>query len=471
MKKETLTCLAVAGALLLSATNGFSFGSLGTSVNTACAPATPYTGNCALCHLSDRGAPTPAKEAYLAGGSTLTDFFCPSAPPPPACTDRDNDTYAVEGGDCGPVDCNDANAAINPAAAENCSDNIDNNCNGLIDVQDPAAVGCQTCTDDDADGFAVDGGDCGPVDCDDTSAAINPGAVDIPNNGTDENCDGVDSVDTSLLDNDGDSFTPAGGDCDDTDSEVNPNAVEVCTDGIDNNCNGLVDIQDPDAVDCPQTCTDNDGDTYAIDGGGCGPVDCDDTDPGVNPGTTEVCGDEVDNNCSGVIDEGCDPTCPDADADSYQDATCGGTDCNDFVATINPGAAEVCGNGVDENCNGASDDTCLTCPDGTLLVIREMEFNQGDHKLAITGRATIGTTITIMNADTGQILAEGIRVKGSKWKAVIKNISGTLVNVKVMTSNGCSVEQAVNSGDDDDEDDDDDDDRRWKVRGLRDLRR
>ncbi|MHB8808438.1 MAG: choice-of-anchor D domain-containing protein [Desulfobulbaceae bacterium] len=111
-------------------------------MNNACAPATPYTGSCTLCHLSDRGAPTPAKTAYLAGGTTLTDFFCPAAPPPPACTDSDGDTYAVEGGNCGPVDCNDANPAVNPAAAENCTDTIDNNCNGLIDALDPAAVGC-----------------------------------------------------------------------------------------------------------------------------------------------------------------------------------------------------------------------------------------------------------------------------------------------------------------------------------------
>lgn len=140
MKNRASTCiLVVAGALLASATNGFSFGSYGTNVNNICDPVTPYTGDCALCHVSDRGASTPAKTAYLAGGTSLTDFFCPTAP---ACTDSDGDTYAVEGGNCGPVDCNDANAAVNPGAAENCTDNIDNNCNGLIDVQDPAAVGC-----------------------------------------------------------------------------------------------------------------------------------------------------------------------------------------------------------------------------------------------------------------------------------------------------------------------------------------
>jgi hypothetical protein len=41
------------------------------------------------------------------------------------------------------VDCDDTNAAVRPSATENCSDGIDNNCNGLIDDLDPAALGCQ----------------------------------------------------------------------------------------------------------------------------------------------------------------------------------------------------------------------------------------------------------------------------------------------------------------------------------------
>ncbi|MCO4746417.1 MAG: putative metal-binding motif-containing protein [Proteobacteria bacterium] len=38
--------------------------------------------------------------------------------------------------------------------------------------------------------------------------------------------------------------------------------------------------------------------------------DCDDTDATVNPSATEVCGDGIDNNCDGAIDEGCAPECP-----------------------------------------------------------------------------------------------------------------------------------------------------------------
>jgi len=40
---------------------------------------------------------------------------------------------------------------------------------------------------------------------------------------------------------DGDGFAPRDGDCDDSSAAVNPGATEVCDDGLDNDCNGLVD--------------------------------------------------------------------------------------------------------------------------------------------------------------------------------------------------------------------------------------
>ena len=43
------------------------------------------------------------------------------------------------------------------------------------------------------------------------------------------------------IDNDGDGFTECGGDCDDNDDTVYPGAIDICDDGVDNNCNGIVD--------------------------------------------------------------------------------------------------------------------------------------------------------------------------------------------------------------------------------------
>lgn len=40
---------------------------------------------------------------------------------------------------------------------------------------------------------------------------------------------------------DRDGFAPSENDCDDEDATINPDALDVCGDGVDNNCNGDVD--------------------------------------------------------------------------------------------------------------------------------------------------------------------------------------------------------------------------------------
>ena len=98
--------------------------------------------------------------------------------------------------------------------------------------------------------------------------------------------------------------------------------------------------------------------------------DCDDADPATSPATIEAC-DGKDQNCNGVVDEGCDK-----DGDGYCDASLvtvgtppscpmGGGDCDDADALIHPndGLVEIC-DGKDQNCNGQIDEGCDDYYDG-----------------------------------------------------------------------------------------------------------
>lgn len=177
----------------------------------------------------------------------------------PTCTDADGDGFFAEGGDCGTqADFDDSNKSAYPGAPEDCTDGIDNDGNGLIDGADSNAVDCAAaCTDMDMDGYATEGGSCGAVDCDDNNDAINPGAAEICSDAIDNNCDGrTDTADSNAIDcpldctdSDGDGYSTGGSgcgpvDCDDNNAAVNPAALEICDDGVDNNCNSRVDSAD-----------------------------------------------------------------------------------------------------------------------------------------------------------------------------------------------------------------------------------
>jgi MYXO-CTERM domain-containing protein len=353
--------------------------------------------------------------------------------------DVDMDTYvscALCGNRTAPdgglgCDCNDMVAGINPAAPEIC-DNVDNNCDMIVDGTDTACYsgppatrgrgvcldGLQTCSNGMGTGACRNERLPTPLADGGAPAFVPDGGVNDPEaacDGIDEDCDGI--VDDGF-DRDGDGVTTCQNDCDDNDAYNKPGGREVC-DCRDNNCNTTIDDSnacrgapcfdfdgdgftncqgdcndDPNAGgatvgptrservgdgldnDCDGQVdenTDEDGDGFAT-GGPATMRDCNDKLADVNPGAVERC-DGFDNNCDGVVDEG-------FDQDGDFVAVCAG-DCNDMNPAVNPTRRETCGNGIDDNCDGRIDEDTDADNDGVSTCQGDCnDFNPGVHGAA-----------------------------------------------------------------------------------------
>lgn len=150
---------------------------------------------------------------------------------------------------------------------------------------------------------------------------------------------------SDFSDDDSDGFTEVDGDCDDNDASMSPAKTDVCGDGVDQDCSGSDQLCPIDSND-----VDNDNDGFTENNG-----DCNDLETSIHPGSTEICADGIDQDCSGS-DELCqiDPKDVDDDNDGFTE---NGGDCNDSEISIFPGSAEVCGDGIDQDCND-SDELC-----------------------------------------------------------------------------------------------------------------
>lgn len=139
----------------------------------------------------------------------------------------------------------------------------------------------------------------------------------------------------------------------------------------------------------------------------------------------------------------------DADADGYGDVLSStivcdsilptgyvydNTDCNDTNGSINPGATEVCSNGIDDNCNGVIDENCCSIPTGlatTNITATSAQLNWNtvasatkyklQYKRDTTGAPWITVTITAPNTST--VVTNLVAGKKYKWK--VRSVCGS----------------------------------------------
>ena len=340
-------------------------------------------------------------------------------------------------------DCDDEDAGIHPDATEVCDD-IDNDCDSLVDSEDPNVDESTAPTwyeDRDGDAF----GDAGSswvlcdqpegyvadeTDCDDADGSVYPGAP--------ERCDGRQTdcersgIPADELDGDADGYVECaydaatwlgssevvgGGDCDDAEPTAWPGADEVCDGMVDEDCDGTVD--EDEAVDAPTWYADADSDNYgdpdsptracsAPKGFVSDSTDCDDGASSVNPDEAEVCdASSTDEDCDGLADDddpdgavGTSEYYADVDLDSFGDPAdasdwchppsalvSNSDDCDDGNEEVNPDADEQCSDGVDNDCDSAT--TCVMADeslgDASLKLTGEVAADSAGYRVRLVG--------------------------------------------------------------------------------------
>jgi beta-lactamase superfamily II metal-dependent hydrolase len=180
---------------------------------------------------------------------------------------------------------------------------------------------------------------------------------------------------------------PTQGDCNDESAAVYPSAEEIC-DGFDNDCDADIDEEGASGAQTWYTDADADGYGSMVPGessqsctqpAGMAPEanDCNDDDPAIHPGATEICSNGIDEDCSSAADDDCPVVCGD-----------------DYVT---PGV---------EECDGAEDDACpslcspfCTCPSLTPGDM-EVHFINVDYGAAALVISPDGFTILV---DAGSV--------------------------------------------------------------------
>lgn len=210
-------------------------------------------------------------------------------------------------------DCDDNDPLVNPGATEICN-GIDDNCDGNIDDvlttyyadQDSDGFGDPNTTTTVAScippaGYVSDNSDNCPLD----PGKINPGVCGCGVADTDTDGDGTaDCIDACPADPN--KTAPGQCGCGVVDTDTDADGTADCIDECPN---------DPSLQVAPTWYEDADGDGFgnnAVSLQSCvqpsghvaNNLDCNDSNPSINPNATELCN-GIDDNCDGAVDEGC----------------------------------------------------------------------------------------------------------------------------------------------------------------------
>ncbi len=319
--------------------------------------------------------------------------------------DLDGDGFSPSEGDCwdgveGSVD-GLSGGDVFPGAGDDPNDGVD-----------------QDCDDDlDEDGFAASASEPAQLDCDDADASVNPGAQERCD-GVDQDCDG--SVDEEVSDApvwyrdaDGDTYgdsaqmvsacaAPDGyvadsSDCDDVNAQISPGAVEIC-DGLDNDCDELQDDADDslDAASLLPWYRDADDDGYGSGADSelrCSPSegyveqdgDCDDADDQISPAATEECATGVVEDCD-LGESGARVSCVEAGDRASATIVRYGEEADVGLAAVVAAGGDVDGDGLADLLVAAPDNTGGVFLLGGPLTVGTAALSSG----AYTARWTAG---------------------------------------------------------------------------------
>jgi cysteine-rich repeat protein len=132
--------------------------------------------------------------------------------------------------------------------------------------------------------------------------------------------------------------------------------------------NEILDLSDGSVCGIEElVCSDSDSDGYFIEGGACGAIDCNDLDSEINPGANEICGDGIDNDCSG------------GDAVCIELTSCGAYPWPEEQETVIILVSTVAE--LQDAVSNAQSGEIISVNDGTYLITSQLKFSNSDITL------------------------------------------------------------------------------------------